>query len=262
MIWIARKAFFGRVPFPALHVDTGKKFPEMYAFRDRYAVEWNLDLNVEHCPPIDVVDPTLAAGCTFRGAQDRRTEARACQIQVRRPDRRHPARRGADARQGTRVLAARARRRMGRARPAAGVLGSVQRLAAARRAPAHPSDPALDRAGHLDLHASAKASRSSRCILRATASAIARSATTTSRLRCPRRRDDRRRSSPNSKPRKCLSAPDARWTTNPKTPSSGFASPAICNPQRRREARHEYPRHQSLPPSASSSPVIARWFGS
>ena len=31
MIWLARKAFFGRVPFPALHVDTGKKFPEMYA---------------------------------------------------------------------------------------------------------------------------------------------------------------------------------------------------------------------------------------
>src|ERR1700731_2833844 len=24
MIWLARKAFFGRVPFPALHVDTGK----------------------------------------------------------------------------------------------------------------------------------------------------------------------------------------------------------------------------------------------
>src|SRR6202012_5561994 len=40
MIWLARKAFFGRVPFPAMHVDTGKKFPEMYAFRDRYGKEW------------------------------------------------------------------------------------------------------------------------------------------------------------------------------------------------------------------------------
>ena len=59
MIWLARKAFFGRVPFPALHVDTGKKFPEMYAFRDRYAVEWNLDLLVEPCPPIEAVDATL-----------------------------------------------------------------------------------------------------------------------------------------------------------------------------------------------------------
>jgi sulfate adenylyltransferase subunit 2 len=59
MIWLARKAFFGRVPFPALHVDTGKKFPEMYAFRDRYALEWNLDLLVEPCPPIEAVDATL-----------------------------------------------------------------------------------------------------------------------------------------------------------------------------------------------------------
>jgi sulfate adenylyltransferase subunit 2 len=59
MIWIARKAFFGRVPFPAMHVDTGKKFPEMYAFRDRYAAEWDLNLIVESCPPIETVDPTL-----------------------------------------------------------------------------------------------------------------------------------------------------------------------------------------------------------
>ena len=59
MIWLARKAFFGRVPFPAMHVDTGKKFPEMYAFRDNFAKEWDLDLRVEPCPPIDSVDPTL-----------------------------------------------------------------------------------------------------------------------------------------------------------------------------------------------------------
>ncbi len=59
MIWLARKAFFGRVPFPVMHVDSGKKFPEMYAFRERYAQEWQLDLLVEPCPPIEVVDPTL-----------------------------------------------------------------------------------------------------------------------------------------------------------------------------------------------------------
>ena len=52
MIWLARKAFFGRLPFPVMHVDTGKKFPEMYAFRERYATEWDLDLIVE---PIHVV---------------------------------------------------------------------------------------------------------------------------------------------------------------------------------------------------------------
>jgi sulfate adenylyltransferase subunit 2 len=59
MIWLARKAFFGRVPFPVMHVDTAKKFPEMYAFRDRYAKEWDLNLLVEPCPPIDAVDETL-----------------------------------------------------------------------------------------------------------------------------------------------------------------------------------------------------------
>lgn len=59
MIWLARKAFFGRVPFPAMHVDTGRKFPEMYAFRERYAKEWQLDLLIEPCPPIEAVDPTL-----------------------------------------------------------------------------------------------------------------------------------------------------------------------------------------------------------
>ena len=47
MIWLARKAFFGRVPFPVLHVDTGKKFPEMYRFRDHYSKEWQLDYEPE-----------------------------------------------------------------------------------------------------------------------------------------------------------------------------------------------------------------------
>jgi sulfate adenylyltransferase subunit 2 len=59
MIWLARKAFFGHLPFPAMHVDTGKKFPEMYTFRDRYPAEWGIDLIVESCPPIETVDPTL-----------------------------------------------------------------------------------------------------------------------------------------------------------------------------------------------------------
>ena len=59
MIWLAKKAFFGRVPFPCIHVDTGRKFPEMYAFRERYEVEWELDLRIGHCPPLEEIDPTL-----------------------------------------------------------------------------------------------------------------------------------------------------------------------------------------------------------
>jgi sulfate adenylyltransferase subunit 2 len=59
MVWLAKKAFFGRVPFPVLHVDTGKKFPEMYAFRERAARDWNLNLIVSPCPPVEEIDPTL-----------------------------------------------------------------------------------------------------------------------------------------------------------------------------------------------------------
>lgn len=37
MLHLARKAFApGRLPFPVLHIDTGWKFKEMYAYRDRY----------------------------------------------------------------------------------------------------------------------------------------------------------------------------------------------------------------------------------
>lgn len=59
LVWLARKAFFGRVPFPVLHVDTGKKFPEMYEFRERYASEWGLELLRGECPPVEEIDPSL-----------------------------------------------------------------------------------------------------------------------------------------------------------------------------------------------------------
>jgi sulfate adenylyltransferase subunit 2 len=46
LVWLARKAFFGTLPFPVLHIDTGYKFPEIYAFRDRLAREFGLRLVV------------------------------------------------------------------------------------------------------------------------------------------------------------------------------------------------------------------------
>ncbi|OIO64091.1 sulfate adenylyltransferase [Candidatus Woesearchaeota archaeon CG_4_10_14_0_2_um_filter_57_5] len=46
LLWLCRKAFFGSVPMPVLHLDTGFKFPEMYAFRDKLAAAWDLDLFV------------------------------------------------------------------------------------------------------------------------------------------------------------------------------------------------------------------------
>ncbi len=51
MIWLARKAFFGHVPFPVMHIDTENKFPEMDEFRNRYAAEWGLDYISVTCPP-------------------------------------------------------------------------------------------------------------------------------------------------------------------------------------------------------------------
>jgi sulfate adenylyltransferase subunit 2 len=59
MVWLAKKSFFGHVPFPLIMLDTGKKMPEMYAFRDLYRDKWSLDLIIAQCPPIEEIDPTL-----------------------------------------------------------------------------------------------------------------------------------------------------------------------------------------------------------
>ncbi len=44
MLWLARKAFFGHVPIPLVHIDTHYKIPEMIVYRDRLALEWNLNM--------------------------------------------------------------------------------------------------------------------------------------------------------------------------------------------------------------------------
>ena len=46
MLAIARKAFFGRVPFPVIHIDNGIDFQETYEYRKRLADEWGLELIV------------------------------------------------------------------------------------------------------------------------------------------------------------------------------------------------------------------------
>jgi sulfate adenylyltransferase subunit 2 len=66
MVWLARKAFFGHVPFPLVHIDTSFKIPEMIAYRDRLAAEW--DLNIIYGQN----ESALAARQTFPdGAVDR-----------------------------------------------------------------------------------------------------------------------------------------------------------------------------------------------
>ncbi len=45
-VWLCKKAFFGQMPFPVIHIDTGYKFPAMYQFRDELAKKWGLKLMV------------------------------------------------------------------------------------------------------------------------------------------------------------------------------------------------------------------------
>jgi len=44
LLWLARKAFYGHVPFPLVHIDTHFKIPEMIEYRDRLAMEWGLEM--------------------------------------------------------------------------------------------------------------------------------------------------------------------------------------------------------------------------
>ena len=46
LLWLARKAFFGHMPFPLVHIDTSYKLPEMIAYRDRLALEYRLTMIV------------------------------------------------------------------------------------------------------------------------------------------------------------------------------------------------------------------------
>jgi sulfate adenylyltransferase subunit 2 len=46
LLWLARKAFFGHVPFPLVHIDTSYKLPEMIQYRDRLAMEYKLHMVV------------------------------------------------------------------------------------------------------------------------------------------------------------------------------------------------------------------------
>lgn len=44
LLWLARKAFFGHVPFPLVHIDTSFKIPSMIEYRDRLALAWGLTM--------------------------------------------------------------------------------------------------------------------------------------------------------------------------------------------------------------------------
>lgn len=59
MLWLVRKAFFGKVPFPLVLLDTGMEMDEVYAFRDNLVKEWDLPIINHMCPPEEEMDQTL-----------------------------------------------------------------------------------------------------------------------------------------------------------------------------------------------------------
>jgi len=44
LVHLARKAFFGRIPIPVIHIDTTFKFKQIVEFRDKLAKAWNINL--------------------------------------------------------------------------------------------------------------------------------------------------------------------------------------------------------------------------
>jgi sulfate adenylyltransferase subunit 2 len=68
LLWLARKAFFGHVPFPLVHVDTSYKIASMIDYRDRLVKEWNIKLIVGKNEEV------LKSGVTFPNGKATRVE--------------------------------------------------------------------------------------------------------------------------------------------------------------------------------------------
>jgi sulfate adenylyltransferase subunit 2 len=68
LLWLARKAFFGHVPFPLVHVDTTYKIPSMIEYRDRLCKEWGLQLVVGKNESV------LKSGVTYPNGKATRVE--------------------------------------------------------------------------------------------------------------------------------------------------------------------------------------------
>ena len=71
LIWLARKAFCGKIPFPLLHIDTTYEFPEMYEFREKAKVIHGIDLDIR----ADRIKPLVNwVNECFPGVDTRRVE--------------------------------------------------------------------------------------------------------------------------------------------------------------------------------------------
>ena len=68
LLWLSRKAFFGHVPFPLMHIDTHHKIPSMIEYRDNIARQWRLNLIVGQN------SAALEDGATFPAGKSNRIE--------------------------------------------------------------------------------------------------------------------------------------------------------------------------------------------
>jgi sulfate adenylyltransferase subunit 2 len=65
LLWLARKAFFGHVPFPLIHIDTHFEIPELIEYRDNLVRKWKLRLVVgQNEKALDAKDTFPDAGIT------------------------------------------------------------------------------------------------------------------------------------------------------------------------------------------------------
>ena len=164
MLHLATKAFWpGPMPFPVLHVDTGRNFAEVLEFRDRHVADLGVKLLVASVQEdIDAGRTTEATGTqATRNRLQTPTLLRAiADGQVRRRLRRGPPRRGEGAGQGTDLQLPRRVRPVGPQETAAGTVEPLQRATPCGRA--HPGLPPLelDRARRVAVHRRRERSRS------------------------------------------------------------------------------------------------------
>ena len=155
LIWLSLKSFFGKIPFPVLHIDTTYEFPEMLEFRDWATAHYKLNLIVkinEEARARGIGYETPRPGHGDARTEDGRVATGIGGTQMGRAHHRYPPRRRSDAGQGALLFAAERAVRMGLQGSAAGILGTIRHHRRSRRARPRAAVARLDRSGHLALH--------------------------------------------------------------------------------------------------------------
>ena len=155
LIWLARKSFFGKVPFPVLHIDTTYEFPEMLEFREWATKHYNLNLIVkintearergigyETHDPVTVTHE-LKTVALQQALADYKWDA---------PHHRYSSRRRSDSGEGEILFAAQRTVRMGLQGSAARILGPIRDVWCKRRACSCATAARLDRGRCLALY--------------------------------------------------------------------------------------------------------------